>query len=72
MKALRKLYSAALYLSFMFAIMSILCKVFDSAYDVYQMQNNLFVLLFMLIVLLSAAMTVLLHYLWKHVSQHLK
>ncbi len=72
MKALRKLYSVALYLSFMLAIMSILCKVFYSVYDVYQMQNNKFMLLFITIVLFSVAMTVLLHYLWIHVSQRLK
>lgn len=72
MKALKKIYSAVFYLSFMFTVMSILCKVFYTVYDVYQMQNNQFILLFMSIVLFSAAMTVLLHYLWTHVLQHLK
>lgn len=72
MKALKKIYSAAFYLSFMLAVMSILCKVFYSVYDVYQMYNNQFMLLFITIVLFSVAMTVLLHYLWIHVLRHLK
>lgn len=72
MKTLKKIYSAVFYLSFLLAVMSILCKVFYSVYDAYQMQNNQFMLLFMTIVLFSVTMTVLLHYLWTHVLQHLK
>lgn len=72
MRALKKIYSAIFYLSFTLAVMSTLCKVFYSVFDVYQMQNNQFVLLFITIVLFSVAMTVLLRCLWIHVSRRLK